>query len=92
MEKALGAGLASAADVLAVWTRFIEYLVRKCRWDDETQVSELREAFTRATDHLIQSKNRKKKKKTLDKIGKKKNFHLIISFFLNLFLADRLRR
>ena len=45
--------LASAADYLAVWMSFIEYLVRKCKWDDEELVSQVREAFTRATEHLL---------------------------------------
>ena len=57
VEKAFSAGLASAADYKAVWVAFIEYLVRKCKWDDEEQVQQVREAFTRATDHLTLSKN-----------------------------------
>lgn len=52
VEKAFIAGLASAGDYKAVWVAFIEYLVRKCKWDDEEQVQQVREAFTRATDHL----------------------------------------
>lgn len=55
VEKAFGAGLASAADYKAVWLAFIEYLVRKCNWDNEEQIQQVRESFTRATDHLEQS-------------------------------------
>lgn len=55
-EKAFSAGLASAEDFLVVWMSFIEYLVRKCKWDDGELVSQVREAFTRAIEHLTQSK------------------------------------
>lgn len=48
--------MATGTDFLAVWVSFIEYLVRKCKWDDDEKVAELREAFTRATNHLHQSK------------------------------------
>jgi hypothetical protein len=58
VEKAFNAGLATAADLLAVWMSFIEYLVRKCTWgdNDNDNIVQLREAFTRATEHLDQSK------------------------------------
>lgn len=56
VQNAFVAGLASAADLLAVWLGFIEYLVRKCKSDDSEQIVQLREAFTRATEHLHQSK------------------------------------
>lgn len=55
VQNAFVAGLASAADLLAVWLGFIEYLVRKCKSDDSEQIVQLREAFTRATEHLHQS-------------------------------------
>lgn len=55
VEKALNAGLGSATDFVTVWLSFIEYLVRQCKWDDEEKVAQVREAFTRATDHISQS-------------------------------------
>lgn len=55
VENAFNAGLGTAADLLIVWMSFIEYLVRKCKWDNEEQIAQLREAFSRATEHLIQS-------------------------------------
>lgn len=58
VEKAFNAGLATAADLLSVWMSFIEYLVRKCTWgdSDNENIVQLREAFTRATEHLDQSR------------------------------------
>lgn len=55
VEKAFSAGLASAADYKAVWVAFIEYVVRICKWDKQEDVEQVREAFTRATDHLTLS-------------------------------------
>lgn len=73
VEKAFNAGLATAADLLAVWMRFIVQFVRKCKWDDDEQVSQLREVFTRAENHLFQSKY----------ILNKFNFSLIIHNFFH---------
>lgn len=53
--KAFNARLATATDSLPVGICFIDFLVLKWKYDDDEQLAQFREAFSRATKHLIRS-------------------------------------
>lgn len=76
--------MASAADYKAVWVAFIEYVVRICKWDKQEDVEQVREAFTRATDHLTLSN------KNFIELGfvLKKSSFMFHFYFITAFAAE----